>query len=152
MKGIVLCLLLTITLAMGKRMQLSPTKASWQDAAADCASRTGDALPNILTNSQQVRLIQNMKDNNISVTWTGINRLHKPTVEKPWDWRYHKLSLKMDLQVNLFDKHEPDNRFEDEFCVAARRVVGGKPNPGLKIWNDAQCNNEYYYFCDQSSK
>lgn len=151
MKAIVLCLLISITLAMGG-IRLSPKPASWQKAAEDCASKTGDALPNILTKGQQDRLIQNMKKHNLTHTWTGINRLHKPTIEKPWDWRYHKLSLKMDLQVEFFDEGEPNNIFKDEFCVAARTVKGGVPNPGRNIWNDAECQNEYYYFCDQSNK
>lgn len=150
MKGIVLCLLITFALASAE-LRLSRVPRSWQDAAKDCASVEGDSLPNILNDEQQKRLITRMKEANLNLTWTGLNRLHD-TQKTPWDWRYHTLSLTLDPQVRYFPDDEPNNIFGDEFCVAARRVRAGRPVKGIHIWNDAQCFNKYYYFCDINQK
>lgn len=150
MKELVFCLLLCIGLSAAA-MRKSSNKATWQDAARECESR-GESLPNILTENQQIKLFQAMKSDKINLTWTGINRLDHKDNQKPWVWRYHNIKNDLDPLVNFFDKGEPNNYFGDEYCVAMRRVRGGVVNHGIQNWNDAQCKNTYYYYCDDIQK
>lgn len=47
-----------------------------------------------------------------------------------------------ELDFSNWDDDEPNNKNDDEKCLALRNRVGTK-----LVWNDSQCDHKYYYMC-----
>lgn len=151
MQGILLCLLVTVAAAMAG-MRMSPKAASFQEAAKDCRSKNA-SLPAIFTIKQQQRIKEHMVENNIPRTWTGLNRLNGHEDENDpskWVWRWDGYSKDLKPTEYYWDVNQPDNKFGDEYCVAARILKSNEKS--LNNWNDCSCPSEYFYFCDEETQ
>lgn len=119
---------------------------SYADAKAVCEKRDMTLMV-IRSDHKMTEVINQMNLDGITSVWLGIRRDDYP-INRPWVWKYDSLDNGT-VTKEYFRIGQPDNNLKRERCVANILHSGDHSDKNLKRWNDRNCKERHYFYCDR---